>query len=136
MCREPLCWFVVIKPASRQVTTLLTAQESVLKRSQKVQSVSNSFVYPAGSQVVLKCTKDTKYEDGEASFKKAGTVGVVLACPPHNGEPYLVRFADDTTTNASFEELVLRREEVDNLLGCDSDPDEFRSHVIYKCQVG
>lgn len=118
------------------VATFCTAQELALKRPQKVRSVSSSFVYPAGSQVVLKCTKPTASEDGESAFKKAGSVGVVIKCPPHNGEPYLVRFSDDTTTSATVNELVLRREEVDNLLAGESDPNEYRPFIFYKCQVG
>lgn len=85
---------------------------------------------------MLTCTKETKSEDGESAFKKSGSVGVVMKCPPGNHEPYLVRFSDDSTTMASFDELVLRREEVDNLLACNADPDSFRPFIIYKCQVG
>ena len=70
-------------------------------------------------------------------FKKAGTVGIVIKCPAHNGLPYHIRFSDDTCCEVPFGDLVLRREEVDNLLR-DSpvDIDSFRSCIIYKCQVG
>jgi hypothetical protein len=72
------------------------------------------FSIAAGTQVVLKASKPLP--DGQ-QFKPAGSVGVVLACPPDNQQPYLVRFADGETVAAFFHELALRRREVEDHLG-------------------
>ena len=101
---------------------------------QQRRPISRNFVIPAGSQVVLKVTKPVHGDS--AAFKKPGAVGVVFKCPPHNNQPYLVRFADETTVEAAFDELVLRREEVDNLLSGKYDTDQLRPFIIYRCQVG
>jgi len=106
-----------------------------MTQPQQRRPVSRNFVFPAGSQVVLQTNKSTR-EKSDTSFKKAGTVGVITKCPPNNGEPYLVRFSDDTTVEASFDELVLRREEIENLLSGKMLQDNLRPYVIYKCQVG
>lgn len=85
---------------------------------------------PPGSQVVLTTTKTLN--DGR--FKKPGTVGIVLESPPHNEEPYLVQFVDETTVLAHMKELTLRRQEIDKLL--KADPGGMYDHTIYACQVG
>lgn len=95
-----------------------------------LQKLSPNFVIPPGSQVVLVVTKATN----DGAFKKPGTVGFVLQSPPHNGEPYLVQFTDESTVNASFDELSLRRQEIEHLL-TTSDVG-LEKHVIYRCQVG
>lgn len=105
--------------------------------SQPARKISRNFVYPAGSQVVLQVTLETQGGSGESSsFKKPGSVGVVTKCPPHNDQPYLVQFADDSITEASFDELVLRREEVDMLLSSQSTIEELKPFIIYRCKVG
>ena len=93
---------------------------------------------PAGTQVVLQATKSVSSPEteNEVSLKKPGAVGVVIKCPPHNDETYTVQFSDGVTLEASFDELILRRQEVDNLLAASENFDEFRPFVIYRCQVG
>jgi uncharacterized protein len=89
------------------------------------------FVIAAGTQVVLKVAKPLR--DGER-FKPPGSVGVVLKCPPNNREPYLVHFADGETVTAAFDELALRRREVEDELG--ETTVDLRPWIIYRCQVG
>jgi hypothetical protein len=89
------------------------------------------FVIPAGTQVVLKAAK--VLPGGEHS-KPPGSVGVVLECPPDNHQPYLVHFADGENVRAYFDELALRRREVEDELG-DVTAD-LRPWIIYRCQVG
>ena len=93
---------------------------------------------PAGTQVVLQATKSVSSTEteNEVSLKKPGAVGVVIKCPPHNDETYTVQFSDGVTLEASFDELILRRQEVDNLLAASENFGEFRPFVIYRCQVG
>ncbi|MFT5524131.1 MAG: putative nucleotidyltransferase [Pirellulaceae bacterium] len=109
-----------------------------------IQTGDRRFVIPAGSQVVL--LNDVSFP-GESSskkrkntnadrphVKKAGTVGVVMACPPHNGAPYTVRFTDQRIALLGVDELSLRREEVDSaLFGREI---EWTKYVIYSCRVG
>jgi uncharacterized protein len=90
-----------------------------------------SFVISAGSQVVLKVAKTVC--DGE-QIKPAGSVGIVLQSPPDNHNPYLVRFTDGESVNALFNELALRRREVEDELGEISA--DLLPYVIYRCQVG
>lgn len=89
------------------------------------------YVIPAGTQVVLRVAKPVR---GREETKPAGSVGVVLSCPPNNREPYLVRFADDATIEAMFEELSLRRREVEDLLG--EITEDLTPFIIYRCRVG
>jgi predicted nucleotidyltransferase len=89
------------------------------------------FVIAAGTQVVLKVAKALP---GGQQFKPPGSVGVVLESPPDNREPYLVRFADGATVTAAFDELALRRREVEDELG--EVREDMRPYVIYRCRVG
>ena len=89
------------------------------------------FVIAAGTQVVLKAAK--ALPDGQHA-KPPGSVGVVLQSPPNNQGPYLVRFADGATVTAGFEELALRRREVEDELG--EVGEDLRPWIIYRCQVG
>jgi hypothetical protein len=89
------------------------------------------FVISPGTQVVVKVAKALP---GGEEYKPAGSVGVVIEAPPSNQEPYQVRFADGTVVKAHFDELALRRREVDDVLG-DVDED-LLPYVIYRCQVG
>lgn len=95
-----------------------------------LQKLSHNFVIPPGSQVVLTATKPL----GDGRFKKPGSVGIVLESPPHNNEPYLVQFTDESTLMAHFDELTLRRQEIEQLLVADKN--QFDEHIIYRCQVG
>lgn len=88
------------------------------------------FVISAGTQVVLKATKTLS----DSQFKPAGSVGVVLESPPHNAQPYLVRFTDGQTVQAFFHELALRRREVEDALGDVTE--DLRPWIIYRVQVG
>lgn len=106
-----------------------------MTQPKKPLQFSRNFVFPAGSQVVLQQTKSIETDSGEL-FRKPGTVGVVIKCPPHNDAPYTVQFPDGLVVEASFDELTLRRQEIDNLLSGDQDDEQFRSYVIYRCQVG
>jgi predicted nucleotidyltransferase len=90
-----------------------------------------TFVISAGTQVVLKTAK--ALVDGE-QFKSAGSVGIVLQSPPDNRQPYLVRFTDGETVEAFFDELALRRREVEDELGQITE--DMRPWIIYRCQVG
>ena len=101
----------------------------------KPLQLSRNFVIPAGSQVVLQTTKSIE-SDTQKQFRKPGSVGVVVKCPPHNDAPYTVQFPDGMTVEASFDELTLRRQEIDNLLSGDQNHEQYRPFVIYRCQVG
>jgi predicted nucleotidyltransferase len=103
----------------------MTAAEHSIRR------YDPGFVIPAGTQVVLRVAKRL---EGRDEHKPAGSVGIVLSCPPHNREPYLVRFADGETVSALFEELSLRRREVDDLLG--EVREDLSQFIIYRCRVG
>ena len=95
-----------------------------------LHKLSPSFVISAGTQVVLKVSKTLA--DGE--YRKPGTVGVVVRSPSSNREPYTVQFADGQSAPAYFDELVLRRKEIEAELGMVQD--DLRPYIIYRCQVG
>lgn len=98
-----------------------------------LRTVNRNFVIPAGSQVVLKDTIKFENDSTGQQFKKPGNVGVVVKCPPHNDQPYLIRFNDGAEVVAGFDQIVLRRKEIDSLL---SVRDDFEPNIIYRCQVG
>ena len=89
------------------------------------------FVISPGTQVVVKVAKALS---GDQGHKPGGSVGVVVEAPSNNREPYQVRFADGVTVKAYFDELALRRREVDDILG--EIDEELLPYVIYRCQVG
>lgn len=91
-----------------------------------------NFVISAGTQVVLLVNKPLTPK-GEG-FRKPGAVGVVAACPARADGEYLIAFANGETVVASFEELALRRQEIDTELSDDGA--DYRPYVIYRCQVG
>lgn len=108
------------------------------KETRNLRNLADDFVIPAGSQVVVLETQAIKAEEIQGdveTFKKAGSVGVVIKCPPHNGQPYLVRFADEVEIPIPFHHLTLRRQEIENILG-DVGDEDFTPFVIYRCQVG
>ena len=90
-----------------------------------------NFVISAGTQVVLKVAKGLP---GGQGHKPPGCVGVVVESPASNREPYVVRFADGEVVKAYFQELAMRRREVEDAIGEVSE--DLRSYVIYRCQVG
>ena len=111
-----------------------------MKQPSKLRNLADDFVIPAGSQVVLlqaqPVVQENKADCASSNvFKKAGSVGVVIKCPPHNGEPYLVRFADESEIAVPFDHLTLRRQEIENILS-DVEQDDFRPYIIYRCKVG
>ena len=111
-----------------------------MKQPSKLRNLADDFVIPAGSQVVLLQAQPVVQENkadcaSPSVFKKAGSVGVVIKCPPHNGEPYLVRFADESEIAVPFDHLTLRRQEIENILS-DVEQDDFRPYIIYRCKVG
>ena len=99
--------------------------------NRSIRQLLPTFVISAGTQVVLKVAKAVP--DGQ-EYKPPGSVGVVLQSPPNNLEPYLVRFADGQTVTAFFQELALRRREVEDELG--EVTEDLRPWIIYRCQVG
>ena len=124
-------------------------KEFILTKRKAIQYLSRNFVIPAGTQVVLQVAKtvslasETEKDESEIMdsdhslerpVKKPGSVGVVIKCPSHNDLPYTIEFSDGTTTVAAFDELVLRRQEIENLLVADEE--QFRAFIIYRCQVG
>jgi len=104
---------------------------SKTKFDQSIPELSPDFVMATGTQVVLKASKALH---GDDQFKKAGSVGVILESPSSNDGPYLVQFADGQTIKASFDELSLRRKEVD--IELSKLRDDLRKYIIYRCQVG
>jgi uncharacterized protein len=90
-----------------------------------------TFVISAGTQVVLRVAKAL---GSGGQFKPAGSVGVVLQSPPDNRQPYVVRFTGGEIVEAVFEELALRRREVEDELGQITA--DMRPWIIYRCQVG
>lgn len=96
-----------------------------------LQNLSPDFAIPPGTQVVV--TENQKSETG--STRKSGSVGVITKAPPHNGEPYLVRFSDESEILIRFEHLALRRREIENLLQTPEN-ENLSQFVIYKCKVG
>ena len=89
------------------------------------------FVIPAGTQVVLKVAKPVT---GSQQSKPAGSVGIVMESPPDNHKPYMVHFAHGEVVQACFDELALRRREVEDELG--NVTDDLQPWIIYRCQVG
>jgi len=96
-----------------------------------IRRLQPEFVISPGTQVVVKVAKALP---GGEEHKPPGSVGVVVQAPPSNREPYVVRFADGQTVKAYFSELVLRRREVEDVIGKVSE--DLRPYVIYRCQVG
>lgn len=92
---------------------------------------SPGFVIPAGTQVVIKVDKTV---NDRSNFRKAGAVGVVAECPQRADGEYVVEFANGDFVRATFEELTLRRKEIDMEL--DANQVDFRQYVIYRCRVG
>jgi hypothetical protein len=84
-----------------------------------------------GTQVVLLVRAAVREGSG---FKKPGSVGVIVECPPNHELPYIVQFADGSTVSARRRELTLRRTEVDDALPAVQE--DLRPYVIYRCQVG
>ena len=102
------------------LTTMADASRSLEHRSP-------TFIISAGTQVVLKVSK--ALPDG--SYRKPGTVGVVVESPPHQRRG--VRRAvcrRRRRPRAYFRELVLRRKEVEAELGQTTD--DLRPFIIYQ----
>ena len=114
----------------------MTMNEDQKRRTSKTGSLrpelSRNFVIPNGTQVVLTKGRAVAGEN-EPLFKKPGAVGVVVKCPPNNEGDYVVQFADGDQVEASFDDLVLRRQEIDLQL---AEIPEFEPQVIFRCQTG
>src|SRR5262245_51108291 len=98
--------------------------------SRSLEHRSPPFVISAGTQVVLKVSKAL----AGGSYRKPGSIGVIVESPPTNNGAYVVQFADGQTATAYFRELVLRRQEVEAELGQTTA--DLRPFIIYRCQVG
>lgn len=96
-----------------------------------IRGLSRNFVIPAGTQVVLRSNRPLL--DTPDEFKKPGAVGSVIKCPPNNEGNYLIQFTDGRQVEAGFDDLALRRREIDDLLA--NTPD-FTPTILYRCQVG
>lgn len=94
-----------------------------------IRKMSADYVIAAGTQVVLRVNKSLGEE-----FKKTGSVAVVVESPPTNDGEYLVQFADGSSVRATFEELSLRRQEIDNQLAAADE--DLSQYIIYRCLVG
>jgi predicted nucleotidyltransferase len=91
-------------------------------------------VHSAGTQVVLKANLPVLGEETSGLYRKAGNVGIVSECPDTVQGDYVVQFTDGSRVRASFDQLALRRAEIDTEL-TQRDFD-FGPHVIFECQVG
>ena len=98
--------------------------------NKSLRTVSSNFVIPVGTQVVIQ----TKLETSSGGFRKMGAVAFVVRSPPSNAELYEIQFSDGSVAQTNFENLVLRRREIDMLLA-DNEFD-YRPYVIYRCRVG
>ena len=91
-----------------------------MSKEKTVRGLSRNFIIPVGSQVVLMVAKtvgeSAEQSNAPAPFKKPGSVAVVMKSPPHNDQPYLIQFSTGEEIHASFDELALRRREIDQLL--------------------
>ena len=106
------------------------------KKSPSIEKHSPSFVIAAGTQVVLNVRRKVNCTGNQVSevFRKPGSVGIVTQCPARADGLYTVEFADGHSIQATFSELSLRREEIDDQLS--SRGENLRRYVIYVCQVG
>ena len=97
------------------------------------------FVIPVGSQVVLKVdqTRAGPNPETKSHLKKAGSIGVVIQCPPRNDQPYRLRFQDSSELEVSFSDIVLRRAEIDQMLAKkELTVSDVQPWIIYRCRVG
>ena len=114
------------------------------QKNRSLRNLADDFVIPVGTQVVLLESQeiagaDDAHAQGETTaknkFKKPGSVGVIVKGPPHNGEPYLVRFSDEVELEIPFAKLSLRRREIENILR-ENPEEDFTPYIIYRCKVG
>lgn len=128
-----------------------------MPENNSISKLSRNFVIPAGTQVVLRSNAvvtrfahdgwtrvnvhDSESEISPAStlpsnqeFRKSGSVGVVIKCPSQNDLPYTIQFTDGAIVEAAFDEITLRRQEIENLLIAEDA--DYRPFIIYRCQVG
>ncbi|MCX8138075.1 MAG: nucleotidyltransferase domain-containing protein [Thermogemmata sp.] len=88
------------------------------------------FLIPRGTQVVLKASKAL----ADGTVRPPGSVAVIVDLPKDNRHAYTIRFADGQTVSAFFQELAIRRKEVEDQLARPSS--NLRPWIIYRCQVG
>lgn len=90
-----------------------------------------TFIISTGTQVVLKVAKSLP---DSQEIRPQGCVAVVVDSPADNAYAYTIRFADGRTARAYFQELAIRRREIeDELVHTEED---LLPYVIYRCQVG
>jgi predicted nucleotidyltransferase len=90
-----------------------------------------NFIISPGTQVVLKV--DKHLARGE-EVKPRGSVGLVVESPSENKYAYTVRFADGQMLKAYFQELAIRRREVEDVLV--QTQEDLLPYIIYRCRVG
>jgi hypothetical protein len=90
-----------------------------------------TFIIPPGTQVVLKVAKRATSDEEP---RPAGSVAVVAESPSDNAYAYTIRFADGQTAKAHFNELAIRRTEMNDQLVLSEE--NLRPFVIYRCRVG
>src|SRR5436305_681207 len=83
-----------------------------------------TFIIPTGTQVVLKV--DKVLLDG--TVRQRGGVAVVVDGPSDNQHAYTLRFADGRSVKAYFQELAIRRKEVEDQLALTSE--DLRPFII------
>ncbi len=89
-----------------------------------------TFIISPGTQVVLKVDKGLP----GGGVRQRGSVAIVVESPGDNSQVYTLRFADSLTLTARFEELAIRRKEVDDQLVFAGE--DLRPWIVYRCQVG
>ena len=94
-------------------------------------TATTAHLISPGTQIVLKVAKPLL---GGQEIRPAGSVGLIVESPADNHQPYIVRFTDGQTIAAHFNELALRRNEVEEELGQITD--NLWPYVVYRCQVG
>jgi uncharacterized protein len=91
---------------------------------------------PVGTQVVTRVAIRSPADD---TFSPAGAVGIVIAAPVGNSQPYRVRFPDGTEAELARHEIAVRKHlEQEGLerSGALAGDAELYAHVIYRCVVG
>lgn len=106
-----------------------------MRDSESIRKHSPGFVITAGTQVVLKVSKLLgAAEDQGPRYRKPGSVGIVIEAPSRSDGTYLIEFASGETVRATFDELSLRRQEIDTELS--ESGHDLSQFIIYRCQVG
>ena len=123
-----------IIPVGSQVVLMVmkTLREPASKSSNKS---TNEPTSKSSNNSTAEAERQTKNDaNAPAPFKKPGSVAVVMKAPPHNDQPYLIQFSTGEEVWATFDELALRRREIDQFL---TEPQaDMRDYIVYVCKVG